>query len=339
MAIPKNNIYQLKREFALSQAQAFVCRLVGLEELNDPVVDHRVSFTGDKERNHYRGVRLNVEDNGDVYVQLRSHGFVSLQNMLFNLESQILANPPVNLVSTVTKSSSENKIYFSKYKVDGHWYRVTIIDWSPKEDLAQIYFVDYGNTDVINVNEDVLYPLDKLSEVLSQYPYQAIKVRMLLDNIPSDFVTVANKAMPCDQPVLLKIMDYDSEKVPWVEFFKRNADGGLFCINKSITMEAEMKKGDGTNSAKSSKRKLAHIDGAANNVPSGGTLQRPPLPDKGDYFKVHIPFAVNPYNFFVQPLASRPQLNKMMEQLQHQYKNVLYSPLSVEQIVPGNIYA
>lgn len=33
MAVPIDNMYQLKREFALSQAQAFVCRLAGLEEL------------------------------------------------------------------------------------------------------------------------------------------------------------------------------------------------------------------------------------------------------------------------------------------------------------------
>lgn len=31
--IPKDNVYQMKREFAIEQAQAFVCRLEGLEEL------------------------------------------------------------------------------------------------------------------------------------------------------------------------------------------------------------------------------------------------------------------------------------------------------------------
>lgn len=122
----------------------------------------------------------NIESNGDVYIQLHSHGYDSLQNLVFNLESQILSNPPTDIIASVTKENSEGKVYFAKYKVDRHWYRIQLIDWSPNGDLAQIYFVDYGNTDVINVKEDVLYPLDKLSDILSQYPFQAVKVR--LDN-------------------------------------------------------------------------------------------------------------------------------------------------------------
>lgn len=66
-------------------------------------------------------------------------------------------------------------------------------------------------------------------------------MKIAIDEIPSDFVELAVKAMPEDQPVLLKILGYNSENVPQVEFFKRNADGGLFCINKSITMESELK--------------------------------------------------------------------------------------------------
>ncbi|KAJ8954659.1 hypothetical protein NQ314_007059 [Rhamnusium bicolor] len=367
MAIPKSNIYHLKREFALSQAQAFVCHLVGLEELYeasanseilqgilykqvilemavDNIVDENATntsipvfmyeFTTGNSINQELIPLLTiesaspiiqkekitevyptyVESNGDVYVHLHSYGYDNLLNLLQNLESQILTNPPTNLISPVTKQNSEGKIYFAKYKVDGHWYRIQIIDWSPNEDLAQIYFVDYGNTDVINVTEDILYPLDKLSDVLSQYPFQAVKVRMTLDKIPDNFVALAGKAMPDGQSVLLKVVDYDDENVPWVEFF-RSSEGGLFCINKSIAMEAEMK------------------------CAIGGTLQRPTLPKKGEYFEVHVPFAVNPYNFFVQPLESRTKLHRMMEQLQERYKDVLYSPLIVDQIEPGNIYA
>lgn len=64
---------------------------------------------------------------------------------------------------------------------------------------------------------------------------------MAIDKVPSDFVELAAKAMPKDQPLLLKIVGYDNHNIPWVEFFKRNTDGGLFCINKSVTMEAELK--------------------------------------------------------------------------------------------------
>ncbi|KAJ8916640.1 hypothetical protein NQ315_000285 [Exocentrus adspersus] len=390
MVIPKSNIYQLKREFAQSQAQAFVCRLAGLEDLyeasvtsekiesllyrqvilemaTDSIVDDDLQdlsipvfmydFKTGKSLNQEMIPLLtiesalpviqketitevyvsNIEANGDVYMQMHSKGYESLQALLYSLEAQILTDPPTHLITPVTKENSKDKVYFAKYKVDSHWYRIQLIDWSPKGDLAQIYFVDYGNTDVINVTEDVLYPLDKLSDVLNQYPFQAVKVKMALENVPEDFVSLAAKAMPEDQPVLMKVINYDNEDVPWVEFFKRSADGGLFCINKSIAMESEIKKGD-INSAKSLKKKITQFE-TNKNVPSSGTLPRPNLPERGEYFEIHVPFAVNPYNFFVQPLESHKTLYKMMKALQERYKDVMYSPLQVDQIVPGNIYA
>lgn len=99
-----------------------------------------------------------------------------MQALLVKLEEDILLNPPTDLITAVKKQESHGKLYFAKYECDGHWYRVQIIDWSPCETLAQIYFVDYGNTDVIKVNKDIVYPLSKLSDVLNLYPFQAVKV-------------------------------------------------------------------------------------------------------------------------------------------------------------------
>lgn len=64
---------------------------------------------------------------------------------------------------------------------------------------------------------------------------------MAIDEIPKDFVKLASKAMPVGEPVLVKIIQHDNNNVPLVEFFKRNVDGGLFCINKSISMESELR--------------------------------------------------------------------------------------------------
>jgi uncharacterized protein YrzB (UPF0473 family) len=46
--VPTGNVYVLRREFALEQAQAFVCRLDGLEELYEASVDseHLTSLVG-----------------------------------------------------------------------------------------------------------------------------------------------------------------------------------------------------------------------------------------------------------------------------------------------------
>lgn len=38
------------------------------------------------------------------------------------------------------------------------------------------------------------------------------------------------------------------------------------------------------------------------NIPSAGLLKPPPIPGVGDYFDVMVPFAVNPYNFFVNKI-------------------------------------
>lgn len=156
-----------------------------------------------------------------------------------DLEKEINEKPPTELLTQITKHNSHNKTYLAKYKPDNHWRRVNIIDWSPKEDMAQIYFVDYGNTDVIVINQDQLYPLDKLSDILNQYPHQAIKVHIDFENIPKNFKELCLQELPLNTKVLLKIIKY-TDKVPWVEFFKRNADGGLFCVNKSIELKEKL---------------------------------------------------------------------------------------------------
>nr|CAI5823977.1 unnamed protein product [Callosobruchus analis] len=382
IAIPKKDIYQLKREFAISQAQAFVCRLVGLEVLYEFSASSEIL----QEMLSYKQVQLelapdaavendlclpvymydadgnsineqlitllsiesaspviskdglanevyvsNIESNGDVYVQVHSHGYDVLLARLGELEAEVMSNAPTHLVSPVTKLNSNGVTYLAQYKTDRHWYRIQIIDWSPKEDLAQIYFLDYGNTDVVNVNEEIMYPLHKLDDVMNQYPPQAVRVRMELERIPDNFVDLATKAMPGDQPVLMRLTGKEVDGLPSAEFFRRDPDGGLFCVNMSICMK------ENQNSNVTSQRKKLHFDNS--NVPSGGKLSCPVLPEMGQYLMVHVPFAVNPYNFFVQPFESQNKLNSMMEKLQERYKDVLYSPLTIDQIVPGNIYA
>lgn len=82
--------------------------------------------------------------------------------------------------------------------------------------------------------------MDDLSEVAAQYPHQAVKVRMALESVPSDFVQKMKALVPVDLAVLLKVMRYDSENVPVVELFKRSeTDNVLFSINNSIEVETE----------------------------------------------------------------------------------------------------
>lgn len=64
---------------------------------------------------------------------------------------------------------------------------------------------------------------------------------MALNEFPDDFVELSKRVMSDQERILLKIIAYDEIMVPQVEFFKRNKDGGLFCINKSISMETELR--------------------------------------------------------------------------------------------------
>ncbi|KAL3271551.1 hypothetical protein HHI36_022028 [Cryptolaemus montrouzieri] len=399
--IDKNNLYDIRREFATSQAQAFVCRLAGLEDLYDANIplEKLTSYVGNAVilesaqsddtddtvsdqsipvvmYDFSNGNSLNEEiletlameiamptikpniiqevfvshltDAGDIYVQVRSKGFESLQRLLENLENEIAHNPPTQCMKKIDRNtwmSNKDRLYLSKDKNDGHWYRAKILDMSPKGDMAQVYFVDKGNYEVVKISQEVMYPLDKISDVLHQFPAQAVQVRMVIETIPQNFAERASEMMSLNSPVLLKIVGNNEDNVPIGDFYKRS-DDGLICINKSIVIETEMNsKRDEDSVLKGTRIKLVKLtqlkDEALKkeNVPSGGLLKSPPLPNKGKYFEVHIPFAVNPWNFFVQPYASRDKLNEMMTALQKRYNNATYSPLQINMILPGQIYA
>ncbi|XP_973071.2 tudor domain-containing protein 7 isoform X1 [Tribolium castaneum] len=395
LSISIDNVYLLKRQFATEQAQAFVCRLDGLEDFYEASIDSEIlaglvgkeyvleivtddiSDTGDVtipvvmydvtsgasineelissltiesaipvlEKDSITEVYVsNIEPNGDVYVQVRTVGYFSLMEDLKNLTDNITSKNPSQLSTTTpTKDNSTGKIYLVMCKMTQQWLRATIVDWSPKGDLAQVYFIDQGNAQVVNVTNEKMYELDKLDSVLSQYPGQAIKVRFMIEKIPSDFVQKAEKLLPKDRPVLLKIISYDNENVAWVEFFKRTTDGVLVFINKSISVEAELQQNvDVSNNNETNRKRLLNLvqfNEASKNVPSGGSLRKPDLPKMGDYFNVNIPFAVNPWNFFVQPLDSFARLKALMNEMQEHYKDTHFSPMPLEEIIPGKIYA
>ncbi|XP_060532697.1 tudor domain-containing protein 7A-like isoform X2 [Cylas formicarius] len=376
--VHKTDIFELKREYATTQAQAFVCRLAGLEELYEisvnselladlvnmqvilelaeacsdrenviPVVMYEVETGNFISGNlipkltmesalpvlHKEGITevyvSHIESHDEIYVQTQNYGFEHFNKIREALETDISTRIGDRL-EPVTQINSNNKLYFARSKSDGHWYRIKLIDWSPRGDFAKIHYIDRGDADIIQVAVEKLYPLDRLSDVLCQYPPQAVRVRMVLEEVPDDFAELAGKHMPPDQAILLKVLGEDD--VPPVEFFKRSEDGGLFCINKSIAMDMELRKEDSK-----SKMKISQFKSKC--VPSAGTLAAPALTQVGELFEVHIPIAVNPYNFFIQPLASKNQLDEMMVKLQKKYNSAKHARLSAEEIVPGQIYA
>ncbi|KAL1502595.1 hypothetical protein ABEB36_007716 [Hypothenemus hampei] len=388
--VKKTDIFALDRAYASSQAQAFVCRLYGLEDLYDvssnsvslaslvgnscllelavdcPTEDHIMVlpiFMYDAETGQSINEKLlrdltmelatphlkqegvtevyvtHVESNGDVYVHVKSKGYDNLEALRKQLEEQMNTKPHANDPPIVTKANSNGKLYFLKDKSSGSWFRCSIIDWSPDGTMAQIFYVDLGQTAVITATDEKLYLLSNLNDVLSNYPYQACRVRIALDKMPKDFVNLAWKAMPKDKPILLKLLDKSEEDgVQLVKLFRRNLDEELICINESISLQMELNKKEADVRFKF---KLTDLGGNINQVPSTGSLKCPPLPKIGDnqFFQVYVTVAVNPFNFFIQPMASRLQLNEMMRKLQSIYQGVQYGNLKVEDVLPGNIYA
>lgn len=178
-----------------------------------------------------------VEDNGDIYVQIPSSGFEQLKLLLENLKNANLELPAAPSVR-ITPENSKNRLYFLKKKEDDNWYRVKMLEWAPIGQYVQIQYVDYGNCDIIEVKNEVLYPVDEVSDVALQYPYQALKVRMGLEKVPLDFQEKFLRLIPRNSRVLLKNFGKAKAEVPIVDFFKRSeADNVLFSITSAIEME------------------------------------------------------------------------------------------------------
>ncbi|XP_045466417.1 tudor domain-containing protein 7 isoform X2 [Harmonia axyridis] len=391
--IQKDMICDIKREFAISPAQAFVCRLAGLEDLYDANVqlEKLVSYIGKEvilteqsasdvteadqtvavdmydlndgvcinkqllkfltieiatpiiRQNTIETVYIShVSDNGIVYIQIHSKGFTSLQCLMQHIEvaiNHVSSSDYIERINRFNWELNKDKIYLSKDQ--GHWFRSKILDMSPDGEHAQVYFIDRGNFNVVKVAEEVFYRLEDISEVLYQFPPQAVMVKMALEAFPKNFAHLAAALLKEGSSVLLKVIGTDENGIPIGEFYRRSNEEGLLCINKSIAMEMEISSRNESNPLKGTKSKLDKLtqNVQKEKVPSSGSLMSPKLPEMGAYFGVNIPFTVNPWNYFVQPYNSKDQLDSMMVALQERYKNTTCSSTQAKNIVPGQIFA
>lgn len=390
--VKRKDIYRLDRKFAQCQAQAFVCRLYGLEDLYEMPIDNEKlwSYVGKTvtlesvptnnenedscipviiydENGHSinehllkyytfesakpdikinKSIQVNIthiEPNGDIYFKVQSNGSKRLDELLEVLQID-MKNPPAEALEKPQRNKTPmNKLFIAKKKVDGLWYRIRVCDYSPDGVYAQILYVDHGSTEIIKLKDAQTYALDKLSEPLYMYAEQAVRVQFMHDfSLPDNFTELlTSKLMPIGSDVLCKVIDISEEKVMRAEFYKRSVNGELLCINKSLSMEMELKKSvDATSFNSNTLVRLTELDSPTRNVPSGGSLVRPAVPCKGEFFPVKIPYSVNPWNFFVQPYESQPRLDNMMQKMQEYYNGLedLDYP-AVETVMPGNIYA
>lgn len=61
----------------------------------------------------------NIESNGDIYVQVRTQGYETLRELRIQIEEQVTAKPPNEILYKITKSNSKGKLYFMKHNATG----------------------------------------------------------------------------------------------------------------------------------------------------------------------------------------------------------------------------
>ncbi|XP_017780173.1 PREDICTED: tudor domain-containing protein 7B isoform X2 [Nicrophorus vespilloides] len=390
--VPKKHMFHLELQFAKRQAQAFICRLAGLEELYEVSVASETlqklegrTFQLEpclEEGEHAKydpirvvmydiesGVSINDElislisiENaqpvldeaspnevfisyadveGNIYLQIHSKGYGMLLKLIKDLESSFLEDRSLlsSAEATVTSKNSAGRLYFYKNPEDKQYCRIKILEWSPNGQLyAQIYYVDYGLTSVIKMSESKLYLLDDLSSVVSKFPEQALKVRLDLEKIPSDFIKIFDALVPRNIGVLLRCVGKDKDQIMRVKLFVRVANAGLVSVTESINIELHNREQSNQKLEKFEKIISLNME-VPKGVPSSGNLKSPPLPMIGKYYDIRVPTAVNPWNFFVQPHDSTESLNKLMTKLQIACKDIHYGSLRLEDVIPGKIYA
>jgi len=271
-----------------------------------------------------------IAKNGDLYVQKESSTFTMIEKM-------IVEQGPVAMKSAPATNLQDDKLYLAKYAEDGSLYRAQILG-EPQGDKVEVFFVDYGNSSQVSVNE--IWELNTISDVMSELPRQALKCR--LNNVPppghfwSEQATKMFRELVSEtQLVVLKVAG-GQQDCPFVEIHLPNSNDGS--INLDLSTEFDIfplspasSSSNGDNNHVLSMAELK-ID-ASNPSPSGSgptspisqdlealkPIVAPAIPAEGQYFDVTITFAVSPSNFVVQPYSEGPKLEVLMSDLNAYY--------------------
>ncbi|XP_033350171.1 tudor domain-containing protein 7-like [Bombus vosnesenskii] len=280
-----------------------------------------------------------VEQNGDVYVQVQSESMKLLVNLLNRLICTGLNTE--DLESCIVTTVDSSKTYF--VSVNNNWYRGKIVSDSFYNQL-RAFLIDFGKT--VTVTKSNLLSLETLSQVLANYPPQALKVH--LHNIDKSMfnekmVAKLVELAPKGEPLIVKVVS-SIKGTPVVELFKRiQPSNMLVSVNNTLALEEEITKthGDGNNNIKPRKRieRMNSKFAGSEDDDVVKSLKPPKISGIGEYFDVHVTMAAHPGNFTVQPFDDKRSLELMMIQLQEAcqvYKGPTPTPESVKE---GKLYA
>lgn len=182
-----------------------------------------------------------ADQHGNVYVQPCCEGYDKFMDLMNDLEGINFDMEVPNAAADPQTLIVSDQLFLTKWSEDDRYYRCTIIDMSPDKVYAQILFVDYGNEEIVKLQNSKLYRLDLISDVLFWFPYQAVRVKINIDPkvLPANFAKKIIELLPNDQVTLLKILKTENN-IHFCDFFKRSAENILFSVNSSLELEMEM---------------------------------------------------------------------------------------------------
>lgn len=182
-----------------------------------------------------------MEKTGDIFVQPYYEGFEKFEQLMESLQGMDFSEVP-NAAAAPEKLEESDQLYVTRWKTDECYYRCKITDISPDKKYAQVMFVDFGNSEIIQLSHSSLYSLDKLSDVLFMYPYQAIRVKINIkpELLPKNFPEIM-KDVWFNEIVLMKVSHKTNGEI-YCDFFKRSVDNILISACTSIKLEKEIPK-------------------------------------------------------------------------------------------------
>ncbi|XP_015114269.1 tudor domain-containing protein 7 isoform X2 [Diachasma alloeum] len=278
-----------------------------------------------------------IEQNGDVYLQVKNDGMAILTSMLNGLLEGVMEDEGLLSNAMVKGQLDPAEVYLAQ-KPDGDWVRVQV---SPSAQDHSLRTIDSGER--VEVDLGKVLRLKELSDPLARFPAQAIKVEM--NNLGRTRFServgcrLRELAGPGDVILCKVVQEPVFGRAAVVELFKRSQpENLLISINNTLDLEPEIIKcGDGNNNVR---RKRLERRGSKSSDDSLKGLKGPKIPGVGEFFNVRVTNLVpSPGNFVVQPFEEKPKLEAMMEALQEAYKTVDVPKETINELEKGRVYA
>ncbi|XP_074656038.1 tudor domain-containing protein 7B-like [Tubulanus polymorphus] len=180
-------------------------------------------------------VVTHVADNGLIHVQIANHPGIKRLDLLMQDIEKHFSKP--SRADEYVKSPRPGLVVVARYSVDNSWYRAEIKQIFTDR-TAEVYFVDYGNSEVVDFTE--LRVADNCGSHMT-LPYQALECVMYgvppADGVwTSKAVTRLKELIQTDEEIPIKVASKATDTSPTeVSFFILNeADNDYISVGQTL---------------------------------------------------------------------------------------------------------